>query len=112
MLGNYRNQRCKMCSQKLIGKRRDSKYCGANCRKRASRWAQRLNQDAREVAWRIRSLQEFLDDEEHKARAVGVLHELRAQIDDMLGVTIAAVTHTPNGGSVTVARVTDDLEDW
>lgn len=99
---------CQVCGKSLKGKRGDTKFCSANCRKKASRWAAQLNQIASDIAYRIRSLQEYLDDKEQRPRAREVLAELQSQIGSMLTVTAGSGTDRAADTNVTPQRGTDN----
>jgi hypothetical protein len=103
----WQERPCQVCGKSIKGKRGDAKYCSANCRKQASRWAAQLNQIASDIAHRIGSLQEYLDDKEQAFRARGVLRELQFQIGTMLNVTAASVTDSAAPLNVTHRLGTD-----
>lgn len=84
--------RCKVCGQDFTAHRSDALYCGQNCRKRASRKGQRINQDAARLSHDLSEMAELLSNPDYSDRARGVLLELLAQISNSLLVTPASVT--------------------
>lgn len=83
--------RCKVCGRDFIARRSDALYCGQNCRKRASRKRERINQNAARLSHDLSDMAELLANPEYSDQARGALLELLAQISNSL-VTTAAVT--------------------
>jgi predicted nucleic acid-binding Zn ribbon protein len=103
----WQERPCQVCGKSIKGKRGDAKYCSANCRKAASRHAERLQNQGKQIMRDIGGLTEYLADREHRYAAREILLTILGQVQQLLSVTAASGTHRGAAANVTPASVTD-----
>lgn len=93
MQGGAGMRKCLECGTEIPWNyRSDKKYCGDNCRKRASRRSENLEKVASTVKLEIHAIAQLLSDERYRKQAMQLLEEITAEAQ-------AATRDTSNGHS-------------
>lgn len=73
---SWNDRPCQFCGENLLGKRGDSKYCGPNCRKAASRRAANVQKQGDEIIRRINVLADDLRNDDLKQSVLMALSKI------------------------------------